>query len=49
MLMLNLDSPLKHHHSAEATSFLFRELSCEDLSSFGMRSQKKHFDLNEQF
>jgi hypothetical protein len=49
MLMLNLDSPLKHHHSAQATSFLSRELPCEDLSSIGIHSQKKHFDLNEQF
>jgi hypothetical protein len=49
MLRLSSDSPLKHHHCAQATSFLSRELPCEDLSSIGMRSQKKHFDLNEQF
>ena len=49
MLRLSSDRVLLHLHSAQTTSFLSRELPCEDLSSIGMRSQKKHFDLNEQF
>ena len=49
MLSLSSDRVLLCHHRAQAASILFRELSWEDSSLFGMHSQEKHFDLNEQF